>query len=105
MPASSTQTAPPPARLVAKVPVPATELFAVITEYLDAGRLDAAERMLGHVLDATPELPDALHVRGLIAFRRGNILQADGTGDYRRRHQGGAFPQAVGGLSPAGTAG
>ena len=61
MPASSTQIAPLPARLVAKVPVPATELFAVINEYLDAGRLDAAERMLGHVLDAAPDLPDALH--------------------------------------------
>jgi hypothetical protein len=76
VPASSTQIASLPARLVAKVPVPATELFAVINEYLDAGRLDAAERMVGHVLDAAPDLPDALHVKGLIAFRRGKIPEA-----------------------------
>jgi hypothetical protein len=58
------------------VPVPATEIFAVATEYLEAGRLDAAERMLGHILNVAPKQADALHLKGLITFRRGKIADA-----------------------------
>ncbi len=61
---------------LAKVPVPATELFTVATEYVEAGRLDAAERLLGHILTAYPSQTDSLHLMGLIAFRRGKVEQA-----------------------------
>jgi len=58
------------------VPVPAGEVFAVATEYVEAGRLDAAERMLGHILAVAPAQPEALHLKGLIAFRRGRTDDA-----------------------------
>ncbi len=76
MSATSPQIVATRPRPVPAVPVPLTELFAVVTEYLEAGRLDAAERMLGHVLAASPTLPDALHMKGLIAFRRGRVAEA-----------------------------
>ena len=56
--------------------VPEGEVFAVVTEYIEAKRFDAADRMLGHILKAAPRHPDALHLRGLIAFRRGQISAA-----------------------------
>lgn len=65
-----------PVRTVASVPVPAGEIFTVATEYVEAGRLDAAERMLGHILAVAPAQTDALHLKGLIAFRRGKISDA-----------------------------
>ncbi len=58
------------------VSVPATEIFTVAQEYLEAGRIDAAERMIGHVLGAWPEQPEALHMKALIQFRRGKIDEA-----------------------------
>ena len=58
------------------VPVPAGEIFTVAHEYLEAGRLDAAERMIGHVLAALPEQPEALHTKGLIQFRRNRVAEA-----------------------------
>ena len=58
------------------VPVPATEIFAVAHEYLEAGRIDAAERMIGHVLAALPNQPEALHTKGLILFRRNRVAEA-----------------------------
>ena len=51
-------------------------MFAVAQEYIDANRLDAAERMLGHILGAVPDHADSLHARGLIAYRRGRLDQA-----------------------------
>jgi hypothetical protein len=74
--ASSPQIVASRTQPVVTVPVPVAELFAVVTEYLDAGRLDAAERMLNHVLTVYPALPDVLHMMGLIAFRRGQIPEA-----------------------------
>src|ERR1700726_2041925 len=80
--ASSPQIVASRTQPVVTVPVPVAELFAVVTEYLDAGRLAAAERMLNHVLAAYPalpdvlQLPDVLHMMGLIAFRRGQIPEA-----------------------------
>lgn len=58
------------------IPVPAQEVFVVAQEYVEAGRLDAAERMLGHVLAGMPGQPEALHLRGLIAHKRGNFAEA-----------------------------
>ena len=60
----------------ATVPVPLREVLGVAQEYLDAGRLDAAGRMLGHVLAADPDHADALHMQGLICHRRGHGPQA-----------------------------
>ncbi len=65
-----------PVRTIASVPVPAGEIFTIATEYVEAGRLDAAERMLGHILKVAPAQTDALHLKGLIAFRRGKIGDA-----------------------------
>ncbi len=56
--------------------IPTAELLVIIREYLDASRLDAAERLLGHVLDGDPRQPDALHLSGFIAFKRGRVEQA-----------------------------
>lgn len=58
------------------VPVPVREVLGVAQEYLDAGRLDAAGRMLGHVLAADSGHADALHMQGLISHRRGQEPQA-----------------------------
>jgi Flp pilus assembly protein TadD len=60
------------------VPVPLAEIFAVAAEYVEAGRLDAGERLLGHVLASFPAQPDAVHLKGLIAFRRGRLADAVG---------------------------
>jgi len=58
------------------VPVPIGEVYAIAQEYIEAGRLDAAERMLDHILAPLPNQPDALHAKGLIAYRRGRLEQA-----------------------------
>ena len=79
IPLPTTTAVPPsivPARSLNGVPVPAGEIFAVATEYVEAGRLDAAERMLSHILVVAPSQSDALHLKGLIAFRRHKIGDA-----------------------------
>jgi Flp pilus assembly protein TadD len=58
------------------IAVPLREVLGVAQEYLDSGRPDAAERMLGHVLAALPGHADALHMQGLICFRRQQGPQA-----------------------------
>ena len=65
---------PRPAGLPAgTVPVPLGEIYAVAQEYIDAGRLDAADRMLGHILAPYPNHADALHAKGLVAYKRGRL--------------------------------
>lgn len=61
------------------VELPIGEVYVVATEYVEAGRLDAADRLLGHILKAQPNQPDALHLSGLIAFRRGKLDLAAAT--------------------------
>jgi hypothetical protein len=76
-PRQATQPAAPPSRpAVPTVPVPAPEVFAIAHEYLEANRLDAAERMIGHVLAAAPNQPEALHTKGLILFKRNRVAEA-----------------------------
>jgi hypothetical protein len=70
------QPAPAPRPGPLTIPVPASEIFTVAHEYLEAGRLDAAERMIGHVLAVLPNQPDALHTKGLILFRRNRVAEA-----------------------------
>lgn len=65
-----------PPRPAAAVAVPVGEVFAIAQEYIEANRLDAAERMLGHILGPLPNHADALHARGLIAHRRGRVAEA-----------------------------
>ena len=57
-------------QLPATIPVPAADLFEMVSEYIEAGRLDRAERLIGHVLAQAPSHGDALHLKGLIAGRR-----------------------------------
>ena len=77
MSASTTAIAAPQPRSKAPiVSVPIGEVYAIAQEYIDASRLDAAERMLGHILGPMPNHPDALHAKGLIAYRRGRLDQA-----------------------------
>jgi Tetratricopeptide repeat len=59
-----------PGRGGAVVGLPLGEIFTVASEYEHAGRLDDAERLVGHILAAYPSQPDALHLGGIIAFRR-----------------------------------
>lgn len=54
------------------VAVPSAEVFTIASEYFEAGRLDAAERMLRHVLASNPDQPEAVHLLGLIEHKRGH---------------------------------
>ena len=56
--------------------LPADELLVIANEYVEAGRLDAGERLAGHVLRALPHAGQALQLLGLIAFRRGRHADA-----------------------------
>jgi predicted O-linked N-acetylglucosamine transferase (SPINDLY family) len=55
---------------------PADALLAAALEHYDAGRLDAAARLCGQALQREPGCAEALHVHGLVAFRRGNFDEA-----------------------------
>ncbi|MDA8251677.1 MAG: tetratricopeptide repeat protein [Rhodospirillales bacterium] len=59
-----------PAPSLPSVPVPIAELLGVVREYVDASRFDAAERLLGHILAASPRHGESLHLKGYIAFKR-----------------------------------
>ncbi len=58
------------------VAVPLAEMLAIVREYVEASRFDAAERLLGHVLAGAPRQSEALHLLGFIAFKRGRSEQA-----------------------------
>jgi hypothetical protein len=45
-------------------------MLAAAGEHEAAGRLDAAEALLGQIHAAAPEQPQALHLSGIVAFRR-----------------------------------
>ena len=72
-----TPPAPQPAGLPpGSVAVPLGEVYAVASEYFEAGRYDAAERMLRHVLAANANQPEAVHLLGLIEHKRGHGEEA-----------------------------
>jgi tetratricopeptide (TPR) repeat protein len=48
-------------------------LIAVATEHEQAGRLDLAEHVLGQVLAEAPERHGALHLSGIVAYRKGRV--------------------------------
>ena len=54
------------------VPVPVGELLRIASEYERGGRIEDAGRLLDHILTAAPNQGDALHLAGIVAFRRGN---------------------------------
>jgi hypothetical protein len=60
------------------VALPLAELIAIVREYIDESRFDAADRLLNHCLAAHPRHPETLHLKGFIAFKRGRIEDAAG---------------------------
>jgi hypothetical protein len=65
-----------PAAAGMAVPIPLRELMAVAHEYEQAKRPYDAARLLGHILKAFPDHAPALHLLGVVAFRKGRKLQA-----------------------------
>ena len=58
------------------VPLPVGDVLRIANEYERDGRLDDAKRLLDHILSASPNQPDALHLAGIVAFRNGDIEQS-----------------------------
>ncbi|HXD37157.1 MAG TPA: tetratricopeptide repeat-containing glycosyltransferase family protein [Rhodanobacter sp.] len=54
------------------VPVPLGDVLRIAGEYERAGRLAESKRLLDHVLAASPNQGDALHLSGIVAFRQGD---------------------------------
>ncbi len=57
----------------ATVPLPLNQVLRIANEYERGGRLDDAKRLLDHVLAASPNQGDALHLAGIVAFRQGEV--------------------------------
>jgi tetratricopeptide (TPR) repeat protein len=60
-------------------PNPAERIAQLLNEanaHEQAGRLDQAEAVLGQILSAAPEQPAALHLSGIVAFKKGRIADA-----------------------------
>ncbi|HLY88376.1 MAG TPA: tetratricopeptide repeat protein, partial [Acetobacteraceae bacterium] len=55
------------------MPLPVGDVLRIANEYERGGRLDDAKRLLDHVLAASPNQGDALHLSGIVAFRQGDI--------------------------------
>jgi hypothetical protein len=68
------------------VPVPLARVLRIAEEYQQADRLDEAEDLLGRALGVAPRQPDALHLAGLVAFRRGRFAEAVGLVERAIRH-------------------
>ncbi len=58
--------------------VPCAELMAMAHEYEQSRRLDDAERLLGYVFAAAPDHAHALHLQGVVAYRKGEMERALG---------------------------
>ncbi len=58
------------------VPVPFQDLLQIAGEREQSGKLEDADRLLGHMLAAAPRQPDALHLSGIVAFRLGRHEEA-----------------------------
>ncbi len=58
--------------------VPCAELLRLAHEYEQAKRSDDAERVLSYVLAATPDDAQALHLMGVVAYRKGQMERALG---------------------------
>ena len=51
-------------------------LLRIVQEYETADRIDDAATLLSHILAVAPNQPDASHLAGIIAFRRGQLAEA-----------------------------
>jgi hypothetical protein len=58
------------------VPVPLAEVLRIAGEYERAGRIEDAGRLVDYALAAAPNQGDALHLAGIVAFRRGDPVRA-----------------------------
>ena len=58
------------------VPVPVGEVLRIAGEYERGGRIEDAKRLLDHILAVAPNQGDALHLAGIVAFRRGNPAES-----------------------------
>lgn len=58
------------------VGLPIAQVCRIAEEYQTAGRLDEAEGLLRRVLGAAPRYADALHLAGLVAYRKGRYGEA-----------------------------
>ena len=58
------------------VTLPVGEVLRIANEYEHGGRADYAKRLLDHILDASPNQGDTLHLAGIVAFRKGDIAKS-----------------------------
>jgi len=58
------------------VPLPLLSVLTIAAEYEQAGRHDDAAELLRSILEAVPNQRDALHLLGVLAFRRNDLLTA-----------------------------
>lgn len=58
------------------VPLPIVEVLQIANEYERCGRLGDAMRLLDHILAAVPDQGNALHLAGIVAFRRGDVARS-----------------------------
>ncbi len=59
-----------------QIALPLPEVLAVVQEYIRSGRLDAAERLLGHVRTGAPGHAQALQLSGYVAFKQRRVADA-----------------------------
>jgi hypothetical protein len=62
----------PRAPVAGTVPLPLGEVLRIAHEYEQTNRHQDAERLLNHILAVAPNLGDALHLAGIVAFRLGD---------------------------------
>ena len=58
------------------VELPLADVLQFAAERETAGKLDEAEKLLERALKAAPEHPDALHLMGVVSFRKKRVEQA-----------------------------
>lgn len=61
---------------VTHVALPLERVFKIANEYEQAGRYDDAESLLRPVLEVAPQQPEALHLMGLVAFRKNRLEES-----------------------------
>src|SRR5438552_2194561 len=77
--AERTDPGPEPLRTQTAQPSSENELprlLALAAEHEAMGQFDEAEGVLGRVLASVPDNPQALHLAGIVAFRRGRPAEA-----------------------------
>jgi hypothetical protein len=63
-------------RTPATISMPVADIVMAARDYVGAGRYEAAERLLGRLRAALPRHAEALHLSGVIAFRRKRFAEA-----------------------------